>query len=45
MEMTRTKAVRAEPALASNLPFPPQYGSELLVISRGKGVWLEDAAG
>jgi len=50
MEMTRTESARskasgAEPALASNLPFPPQYGSELLVVSRGRGVWLEDAAG
>ena len=33
------------PAIARDLPFPPQYGSELLVISRGRGVWLEDAAG
>jgi acetylornithine/N-succinyldiaminopimelate aminotransferase len=33
------------PAFASDLPFPPQYGSELLVISRGRGVWLEDKAG
>ncbi len=32
-------------AIAGDLPFPPQYGSELLVISRGRGVWLEDAAG
>ncbi|MGO9310133.1 MAG: aspartate aminotransferase family protein [Spirochaetia bacterium] len=32
-------------AIASNLPFPPQYGTELLVISRGRGVWLEDAGG
>lgn len=32
-------------ALETNLPFPPQYGSELLVIARGSGVWLEDAAG
>jgi acetylornithine/N-succinyldiaminopimelate aminotransferase len=40
MEMTA-----AHPAIASNLPFPPQYGSELLVISRGRGVWLEDTSG
>jgi len=40
MEMTA-----AHPAIASNLPFPPQYGSELLVISRGHGVWLKDTAG
>jgi len=53
MEMTRAKTsvdtsagtAAAEPAIVSNLPFPPQYGSELLVISRGRGVWLEDAAG
>jgi len=29
----------------ANLPFPPQYGSELLVLRRGHGVWLEDIAG
>ena len=28
-----------------NLPFPRQYGSELLVIRKGHGVWLEDIAG
>lgn len=33
------------PALATNLPFPPQYGSELLVLKKGNGVWLRDAAG
>ncbi len=32
-------------ALVSNLPLPRQYGAELLVIERGEGVWLEDAAG
>ena len=32
-------------AMARDLPFPPQYGSELLVMERGRGVWLEDAAG
>ena len=32
-------------AMATSLPFPPQYGSELLVIRSGKGVWLQDAAG
>ena len=42
MEM---KITAANPAMATRLPFPPQYGSELLVIRRGKGVWLEDAAG
>jgi acetylornithine/N-succinyldiaminopimelate aminotransferase len=31
--------------MAHDLPFPPQYGSELLVIRRGRGVWLEDTAG
>lgn len=33
------------PAMATDLPFPRQYGTELLVISRGKGVWLQDVAG
>jgi acetylornithine/N-succinyldiaminopimelate aminotransferase len=33
------------PAFATHLPFPPQYGSELLIIRRGRGVWLEDAGG
>ena len=28
-----------------NLPFPRQYGSELLVLRKGHGVWLEDIAG
>jgi len=32
-------------ALETNLPFPPQYGSELLVVARGRGVWLEDTGG
>ncbi len=32
-------------SMEKDLPFPPQYGSELLVISRGRGVWLEDDAG
>ncbi len=40
MEMKRT-----DPAMATNLPFPRQYGTELLVIARGKGVWLTDIAG
>jgi acetylornithine/N-succinyldiaminopimelate aminotransferase len=35
----------AAPAMETNLPFPPQYGSELLVVSRGRGVWLQDTAG
>jgi acetylornithine/N-succinyldiaminopimelate aminotransferase len=34
-----------DPAVATDLPFPRQYGTELLVISRGKGVWLQDIAG
>ena len=29
----------------ANLPFPRQYGSELLVIRKGHGVWLQDIAG
>jgi len=33
------------PAMATDLPFPRQYGNELLVIARGRGVWLEDVAG
>jgi acetylornithine/N-succinyldiaminopimelate aminotransferase len=37
--------IKADPAVATNLPFPRQYGTELLVISRGKGVWLKDIAG
>jgi acetylornithine/N-succinyldiaminopimelate aminotransferase len=40
MEMTRVN-----PAMEHGLPFPPHYGSELLVLSRGRGVWLQDAAG
>jgi acetylornithine/N-succinyldiaminopimelate aminotransferase len=40
MEMNRHPA-----AIATNLPFPRQYGTELLVVSRGHGVWLEDTAG
>ncbi len=34
-----------DPAVATDLPFPRQYGTELLVIARGKGVWLQDIAG
>jgi len=34
-----------DPAMATNLPFPRQYGTELLVISRGRGVRLQDIAG
>ncbi len=40
MEMTKKN-----PAVETNLPFPPQYGTELLVLAKGKGVWLEDIAG
>jgi acetylornithine/N-succinyldiaminopimelate aminotransferase len=40
MEMTH-----ADPGTDTNLPFPRQYGSELLVISRGRGAWLQDIAG
>ncbi len=40
MEMTKD-----DPAVARDLPFPRQYGTELLVISRGRGVWLQDIAG
>jgi acetylornithine/N-succinyldiaminopimelate aminotransferase len=36
---------QANPGVDANLPFPPQYGSELLVVSRGRGSWLWDAAG
>jgi len=34
-----------DPAIATDLPFPRQYGTELLVMSRGKGVWLQDIGG
>ena len=40
MEMKTTGS-----AMATNLPFPRQYGTELLVLARGRGVWLEDIAG
>jgi acetylornithine/N-succinyldiaminopimelate aminotransferase len=40
MEMNHPKT-----AMETSLPFPPQYGSELLVIAKGKGVWLQDIAG
>jgi acetylornithine/N-succinyldiaminopimelate aminotransferase len=36
---------QADLGTESNLPFPPQYGMELLVISRGHGAYLEDVAG
>jgi acetylornithine/N-succinyldiaminopimelate aminotransferase len=32
-------------AIATDIPLPRQFGTELLVISRGEGVWLEDIAG
>ena len=35
----------ADPGMDAHLPYPPQYGSELLVISRGRGAWLQDIAG
>ena len=44
MEM-RTSSAPAHPGVATNLPFPPQYGSELLILRSGKGVWLQDTAG
>lgn len=33
------------PAVVTDHPFPRQYAPELLVVRRGKGVWLEDTAG
>ena len=48
MEMRTSRMPTTEatnPALATNLPFPPQYGSELLIIRSGRGVWLKDTAG
>jgi len=32
-------------AMETNLPLPKQFGTELLVIRQGDGVWLEDSAG
>jgi acetylornithine/N-succinyldiaminopimelate aminotransferase len=43
MEMSTTQ--QAIPGIETNLPFPPQYGTELLVLRRGRGVWLEDITG
>ena len=40
MEMKQTN-----PAIATDLPFPRQYGTELLVLARGHGSWLQDIAG
>ena len=46
MEMKKAQQPRQErEGVEANLPFPRQYGSELLVIRRGHGVWLEDIAG
>lgn len=46
MEMKKTRqAIRGIGGIETNLPFPRQYGSELLVLRRGHGVWLEDIAG
>jgi acetylornithine/N-succinyldiaminopimelate aminotransferase len=42
---TAPQANGAPVAMEKDLPFPPQYGSELLVIERGRGVFLEDASG
>jgi acetylornithine/N-succinyldiaminopimelate aminotransferase len=36
---------KAQQGVEANLPFPRQYGGELLVIRKGHGVWLEDVAG
>ncbi len=32
-------------AMETNLPLPRQFGTELLVIRQGDGVWLEDSEG
>jgi acetylornithine/N-succinyldiaminopimelate aminotransferase len=46
MEMKKVHQPRQErEGVEVNLPFPRQYGTELLVIRRGHGVWLEDIAG
>jgi acetylornithine/N-succinyldiaminopimelate aminotransferase len=37
--------VQSSAATVKGHPFPKQYAPELLVIRRGRGVWLEDAAG
>ena len=36
---------KVQQGVEANLPFPRQYGGELLVIRKGHGVWLEDIAG
>lgn len=37
--------MKASTAIVADHPFPKQYSPELLVVDRGKGVWLEDVAG
>ena len=37
--------MNAQTAVVTGHPFPKQYSPELLVVRRGRGVWLEDAAG
>lgn len=39
------RRVKNSTAIVTDHPFPKQYSPELLVVARGKGVWLEDAAG
>ena len=36
---------KIEAAIASGLPFPKQYSETMLVLSKGKGVYLEDIEG
>jgi acetylornithine/N-succinyldiaminopimelate aminotransferase len=36
---------KVQQGVEANLPFPRQYGSELLVLRKGHGVWLEDITG
>ncbi len=40
-----SEASEASEALAVNPPFPKNYSSEFLVITRGEGVYVEDRAG
>jgi len=37
--------MKRQQALVKDHPFPKQYASEMLVISRGRGVWLQDPTG
>ena len=37
--------IESRRAVVTDHPFPKQYAPELLVVRRGKGVWLEDTAG